>query len=82
MGWPIQSAYEPLAEPVDRLWWLTEWPWERLAWYGTATLVFAAPPLVSLGAQVAILNCLAFSVSSWLMGRLLLRRPARRAHRR
>ena len=51
-------------EPVDRLWWLTEWPWERLAWYVTAALVFAAPLLVGLGAQAAILNCLGYSASA------------------
>ena len=81
IGLAIRNAYDPLAEPVDRLWWLTEWPWERLAWYGTAALVFAAPLLVGLGLQAAILNCLCFSAGSWLMGRLLLRRPARRSAR-
>ena len=81
VGWPIRSSYEPLAEPVDRLWRLREWPWERLAWYGVAGLVFAAPLLVGLVPQAAILNCLGYTIGSWLMGRLLLRRPARRPSR-
>ena len=78
-GLSIRSAYAPTDRPVDRLWWLRDWPWERLAWWGTAALTFAAPLLVGLGLQAAILNCLCFSAGSWLMGRLLLRRPARRA---
>ena len=80
-GLSIRSAYAPMDRPVGRLWWLKHWPWERLAWWGTAALAFAAPLLVGLGLQAAILNCLCFSTGSWLMGRLLLRRPARRSSR-
>ena len=81
-GAAIRSAYAPTARSVDGLWWLREWPWERLAWYGTAALTFAAPLLVGLGAQAAILNCLGYGIGSWLMGRLLLRGPAGRPYRR
>ena len=77
----IRSAYVPTGRPVDRLWWLKDWPWERLAWWGAAAMVFAAPMLVGLGLQAAILNGLGYSVGSWLMGRLLLRRPAGRSSR-
>ena len=80
-GLSIRSAYAPTDRPVDRLWWLKHWPWERLAWYGAAALTFAAPLLVGLGAQAAILNCLGYVIGSWLMGRLLLRRPAWRSAR-
>ena len=80
-GLSIQNAYAPTGRPVDRLWWLKHWPWERLAWYGAAALTFAAPLLVGLGAQAAILNCLGYVIGSWLMGRLLLRRPAWRSSR-
>ena len=80
-GLSIRNAYAPTGRPVDRLWWLKHWPWERLAWWGTAALVFAAPLLVGLGLQAAILNCLGYGIGSWLMGRLLLRRPARRSSR-
>ena len=45
-------------------------------------LVFTGPLLAGLGPQAAILNCLGYSIGSWLMCRLLLRRPARRPHRR
>ena len=45
-GLSIQNAYAPTGRPVDRLWWLKHWPWERLAWWGTAALAFAAPLLV------------------------------------
>ena len=34
-GLSIQNAYAPTGRPVDRLWWLKHWPWERLAWWGT-----------------------------------------------
>ena len=50
-GLSIQNAYAPTGRPVDRLWWLKHWPWERLAWWGTAALAFAAPLL--LGHRVA-----------------------------
>ena len=48
-GLSIRSAYAPTDRPVDRLWWLRHWPWERLARYGAAALTFAAPLLVGLG---------------------------------
>ena len=32
-GLSIQNAYAPTGRPVDRLWWLKHWPWERLAWW-------------------------------------------------
>ena len=77
----IRSAYVPANRPVDRPWRLRDWPWERIAWWGTAALAFAAPLLVGLGLQAAILNCLGYSGGSWLMGRLLLRRPDARSSR-
>ena len=57
-GLSIQNAYAPTGRPVDRLWWLKHWPWERLAWWGTAALAFAAPLLLGHAVQAAILNCL------------------------
>ena len=80
-GLSIRTAYALTGRPDDRFWWIRHWSWERLAWWGTAGLVFAAPLLVGLGPQAAILNCLGYSIGSWLMGRLLLRRPARRPSR-
>lgn len=77
-GLSIRSAYALTGRPDDRFWWIRHWSWERLAWWGTAGLVFTAPLLVGFGPQAAILNCLGYSIGSWLMGRLLLRRPARR----
>ena len=56
-GLSIQNAYAPTGRPVDRLWGLKHWPWERLAWWGTAALVFAAPLLVGHAVQAAILAC-------------------------
>ena len=63
-GCPSGTHTRRLDRPVDRLWWLRHWPWERLAWYGAAALAFAAPLLVGLGLQAAILNCLCFSASA------------------
>ena len=80
-GLAVQSAYAPTVRSVDRLAWLRDWPWERLAWWGTAAAMFSAPLFLGLGAQAAVLNCLGYSVGAWLMGRLLLRRPARRPTR-
>ena len=80
-GLSIQNAYAPTGRPVDRLWWLKHWPWERLAWWGTAALAFAAPLLVGHAVQAAILACLAFSVGSWLITRSLTRRSAMRFRR-
>ena len=80
-GLAIQNAYVPTGGPVDRLRWFKHWPWQKLAWWGTAALMFAAPLLVGLGAQAAILNFLGYNIGSWLMGELLLRRPARRSSR-
>ncbi len=81
IGWPIRSAYEPLAEPVDRLWWLKDWPRWRIEWHAVAALAFAAPLLLGHAMQAAILACLAFSVGSWLTSRSMLRRRSGRFHR-
>ena len=70
----IRSAYVPTGRPVDRLWWLKDWPWERLAWWGAAAMVFAAPMLVGLGLQAAILTCLGYGIGGLLIGRPLPRR--------
>ncbi len=81
IGWPLRSAYESLAEPVDRLWWLREWPRWRFEWYAVAGLAFSAPLLLGHGLEVAILTCLGFRVGSWLTSRALMRRRAGRFRR-
>ena len=81
IGWPIRSAYEPLAEPIDRLWWLRWWPRHRIVWHAAAALTLAVPLLLGHAAQAAILSCLAFSVGSWLTSQSMLRRRAGRFHR-
>lgn len=81
IGWPIRSAYEPLAGPVDRLWWLRWWPRDRIVWEAASALAFAAPLLLGHGVQAAILACLAFSAGSWLTSSSMLRRRAGRFHR-
>ena len=80
IGWPLRgpTAYEPLAEPVDRFWWLRDWPRWRLEWYGVAALAFAAPLLLGHGLEAAILTSLCFSVGSWLTGRHMTRRRSGR----
>ena len=81
IGWPIRNSYEPLAEPVGRLWWLRGWPRWRLEWYGVAALAFSAPLLLGHGLEAAILTCLCFSVGSWLTGRHLTQRRSWRFRR-
>ncbi len=80
IGWPIRSAYEPVGEPVDRLWWLRSWPKHRIVWHAAAAVAFAAPLLLGHAVQAAILACLAFSVGSWLTSRSMLSRRAGRFH--
>ena len=77
-GWPIRSAYEPLAEPVDRLWWIRHWPRWRLEWYAVAALAFAVPLLLGHGLEAAYLACLCFSAGSWLTSRHMMRHRKRR----
>lgn len=81
-GLSIGRAYVPVTTRADRLWWLRDWPRERLAWYGTAGLVFAAPFLVGFDLQVlevALLSCSGYGLGSWLMVRWMLRCLRRRA---
>ena len=75
------TAYEPLFQPVDRLWWLTDWPRWRIALYGAAALSFAVPLLLGYGPVVGAINYIGFSVGSWLMAKLIWQ-PRRRRHRR
>ena len=81
IGWPIRRTYEPLPEPVDRLWWIKDWPRWRIEWHAVAALAFAAPLLLGHAMQAAILACLAYSVGSWLTSRSMLRRRSGRFHR-
>ena len=82
-AWPVRgpSAYEPLAQPVDRFWWLRDWPRWRIAWYGAAALSVAVPLLLGYGPEAAVINLIGFSGGSWLMARLILQ-PRRRKFRR
>ena len=78
VGWPIRGSYEPLAEPVDRLWWIKYWPRWRIELYAVAALAFAAPLLFGYGVWAGYLAFLAFTVGSWLTLRHQMRRRARR----
>ena len=82
-GWLVRgpTAYEPLTQPVDRLWWLTDWPGWRIAWYGAGVLAVSASLLLGHGPEAAILNFIGFSAGSWLTTRLLMRRRAGRFRR-
>lgn len=75
------TAYEPLFQPVDRLWWLTDWPRWRIALYGAAALSFAVPLLLGYGPVAAYVNFVGFSVGSWLMAKFISQ-PRRRRYRR
>ena len=83
VGWIVRgpTAYEPLAQPVDRLWWLRDWPRWRIAWYGAAALAVSASLLLGHGPEAAVLNLVGFSAGSWLMAKLILQ-PRRRRFRR
>ena len=78
VGWPIRGSYEPLAEPVDRLWLIRHWPRWRIEFYAVAALAFAAPLLLGHGMWAGYLAFLAFTVGSWLTLRHQTRRRARR----
>ena len=75
------TAYEPLVQPADRLWWLTDWPRWRIAWHAAAGLAFAVPLLLGYGPEAACLNLIGFSAGSWLMAKLIMQ-PRRRRFRR
>ena len=74
------TAYEPLFQPVDRFWWLRDWPRWRIALHGAAALSFAVPLLLGYGPEAAAINLIGFSVGSWLMAKLILQ-PRRRRFR-
>ena len=82
-GWIVRgpTAYEPLAQPVDRRWRLRDWPWWRIAWYAAAALAFAAPLLLGHALEAAILSLIGFSVGSWLTAGSHLPRRAGRFRR-
>ena len=81
-GWLVRgpTAYEPLVQPVDRFWWLTNWPRWRVAWNGGAALAFAAPLLLGHGLEDALLTLIGYSAGSWLMAKLISQ-PRRRRFR-
>ena len=81
IGWPIRSACEHPGQPVDRLWWLREWPPWRIAWWAAAALSFSAPLLLGHGAEAAILSFIGFGAGSWLTERSLTRRRGGRFRR-
>ena len=77
-GATIASAYVPAPKRVDRLEWLSRWPLQKIALYGTAALVFAAPLLLGLGFQSAYLSYLGYCVGAGLTIWFLAPRPTRR----
>ena len=80
-GWPIRISYEPLAKPVDGLWWIRHWPMWRIESYAAAALAFAAPLLLGHGVWAGYLAFLAFAVGSWLTSRHLTPRRSLRLRR-
>ena len=81
IGLPIWTAYEPVPESVDEAPRLKRWPRRRLALYGMAALVVAAPLLLGLGLEIAFLNLVGLGIGGLLLTRFLVRRPARRPRR-
>ena len=81
IGWPIRHSYEPLEEPVDRLWWIRHWSrWIEL--YGAAALAFSVPLLLGHDIEAAVISYLCFSVGALLTLRHRTRRRAWRFRRR
>ena len=80
-GAAIASAYIPAMRSVGQFSWLTRWPKQKMALYGTAALVFAAPLLLGLGFQTAYLSYLGYCVGAGLTIWFLAPHPTRRPTR-
>ena len=80
-GAAIGSAYVPLVKRDGRFSLLTRWPLQKIALYGTAALMFAAPLLLGMGIQAAYLSYLGYTIGASLMIWFLAPRPTRRPTR-
>ena len=83
LAWPLRgpTAYVPLVRAAGRFSWLTRRPMQTIALYGTAALMFAAPLLLGLGFEAAILGYLGYCVGAGVTIWFLAPRPTRRPTR-
>ena len=81
IGLPIWSAYEPVSDAADRATEKRRWPKRKLALAGVAGLVVAAPLLLGLGAETALLNLVGLGIGALLVMRFVAGRSNRRVNR-
>ena len=81
IGLPIWTAYEPVSEAADRGPEKRRWPKWKLALAGVAALVVAAPLLLGLGAEAALLNLVGLGIGGLLVMRFVAGRSKRKVRR-
>ena len=81
IGLPIWTAYEPVSDAADRASQKRRWPRRKLALAGVAALVVAAPLLLGLGAEAALLNLVGLGIGALLVMRFVAGRSNRRVNR-
>ena len=81
IGLPIWSAYEPVSDAGDRAPEKRRWPKWKLALAGVAALVVAAPLLLGLGAEAALLNLVGLGIGALLVMRFVAGRSKRKVRR-
>ena len=82
IGLTIWSAYEPVSEAADRAPEKRRWPKWKLALTGVAALVVAAPLLLGLGAEAALLNLVGLGIGTLLLAQFVASRSKRRSRGR
>ena len=70
-----------MSDAADRASQKRRWPRRKLALAGVAALVVAAPLLLGLGAEAALLNLVGLGIGALLVMRFVAGRSNRRVHR-
>ena len=82
IGLPIWTAYEPVSDAAEEVPKQRRWPRRKLALAGVAALVVAAPPLLGLGAEAALLNLVGLGIGGLLVMRFVAGRSKQRVRSR